>query len=221
MTNPPSSDGPPSFGSNPTGGYGSNPAGGASQPNPSEPKAPQNDAPKADSYGSGNYGGGNYGSSQQSEPQYGQSQPQYGHGQSQYGQSYQQPQVQPAADAELPEGAYGPGSETYWNSSEDDRTMSILVHVLGILTSFIGPAILYFIKRDESPFIRHHAAQSLNFQITMAIGYVVSGVLMSVFIGGLLYPLVAITSIVFEILALVKAKDGQGYKIPISIPIFK
>lgn len=225
MTNPHGSDGPPSFGSNPTGGFGSTPA--SNNPNAEAPKAPE--APKSadapangDAYGEPKqqpkYEQPTYESASQSAPQYGntgQSQP---YGNTEQGQPY--PQAQPA-DAELPENAYGPGSESYWNSSNDDRTMGLLVHILGILTCVVGPAILYVIKKDESPFVRHHAAQSLNFQITVLLAHFVAGILSFIAIGGFLTPLIFIGSLVFELLALLKAKDGQGYKIPVAIPIFK
>lgn len=236
MTNPHGSDGPPSFGSNPTGGFGSGPASNNSNaevpkapeaPQASEaPKAPEApksaDAPEAPQPSQGSA----YGTANPNEPQYGANQSQaYGNSQNyggNYGQSYSQssPQAQPVG-GELPDSAYGPGSESYWNSSNDDRTMGLLVHILGVLTSVVGPAILYVIKKDESPFVRHHAAQSLNFQITVLLAHVAAGILTLVYIGGLLTPVIFIGSLVFEILALLKAKDGQGYKIPVAIPIFK
>ena len=207
MTNPHGSDGPPSFGSNPTGGFGSGPASNNS--NAEAPKAPEPpksaEAPEAPQPSQGSA----YGTAHPNEPQYGNT-----------GQGQPYPQTQPA-DSELPDSAYGPGSESYWNSSNDDRTMGLLVHILGILTCVVGPAILYVIKKDESPFVRHHSAQSLNFQITVLLAHFVAGILTFVSIGALLTPLIIIGSLVFEILALLKAKDGQGYKIPVAIPIFK
>lgn len=207
MTNPHGSDGPPSFGSNPTGGFGSGPASNNS--NAEAPKAPEPpksaEAPEAPQPSQGSA----YGTAHPHEPQYGNT-----------GQGQPYPQTQPA-DSELPDSAYGPGSESYWNSSNDDRTMGLLVHILGILTCVVGPAILYVIKKDESPFVRHHSAQSLNFQITVLLAHFVAGILTFVSIGALLTPLIIIGSLVFEILALLKAKDGQGYKIPVAIPIFK
>ena len=216
MTNPHGSDGPPSFGSNPTGGFGSGPASNNS--NAEAPKAPEPpksaEAPEAPQPSQGNA----YGTAHPHEPQYGNTGQGQSYGNTGQGQPY--PQTQPA-DSELPDSAYGPGSESYWNSSNDDRTMGLLVHILGILTCVVGPAILYVIKKDESPFVRHHSAQSLNFQITVLLAHFVAGILTFVSIGALLTPLIIIGSLVFEILALLKAKDGQGYKIPVAIPIFK
>ena len=225
MTNPHGSDGPPSFGSNPSGGFGSGPASNNSNAEaPKAPEPPQSaDAPEAPQPSQGSA----YGTAHPNEPQYGNTGQGQSYGNTGQGQSYGNtgqgqpyPQTQPA-DSELPDSAYGPGSESYWNSSNDDRTMGLLVHILGILTCVVGPAILYVIKKDESPFVRHHSAQSLNFQITVLLAHFVAGILTFVSIGALLTPLIIIGSLVFEILALLKAKDGQGYKIPVAIPIFK
>lgn len=38
--------------------------------------------------------------------------------------------------------------------------MAMLVHIIGIFTGFIGPLIMYFVKRD-SKFVSFHALQSL------------------------------------------------------------
>lgn len=222
MTNPHGSDGPPSFGSNPTGGFGSGPASNNSNAEvpkaPEAPKAPEPpqsaDAPEAPKPSQGSA----YGTANPNEPQYGNTGQGHSYGSNGQGQPY--PQTQPA-DSELPDSAYGPGSESYWNSSNDDRTMGLLVHILGILTNVVGPAILYVIKKDESPFVRHHAAQSLNFQITILLAHFVAGILTLTGIGAFLTPVIFIGSLVYEILALLKAKDGQGYKIPVAIPIFK
>ena len=37
--------------------------------------------------------------------------------------------------------------------SGDDQTMGMLAHLLGIFTGFIGPLIIYLMKKDESPWV--------------------------------------------------------------------
>jgi len=44
--------------------------------------------------------------------------------------------------------------------TQDERSMAMLVHIIGIFTGFIGPLIFYFVKRD-SKFVSFHALQSL------------------------------------------------------------
>ena len=49
---------------------------------------------------------------------------------------------------------------------------------------FILPLVLWIVSKDgRDPYARHHAAEALNFQITLFIAYMVSAVLILVLIG--------------------------------------
>jgi len=102
-------------------------------------------------------------------------------------------------------------------SVADDRTMAILVHVLGLFTSFIGPLVLYLIKKDESPVVRHHAAEALNFQITVVIASIVSLVLLLVLVGIVTMSATMILGIVFPMMGAFAASRGELYRYPINI----
>ncbi|MFI6521184.1 DUF4870 domain-containing protein [Spirillospora sp. NPDC050679] len=62
-------------------------------------------------------------------------------------------------------GPYGPPRA----GTSDDSTMALVSYLLLCVTGFIGPLVIYFIKRRESPFVRYHAAQAVNYQLTMLI----------------------------------------------------
>ena len=126
-----------------------------------------------------------------------------------------------------------PGTQGYWDGTRwtgdvapmtttgggDDNTLALLAHLLGLFTGFLGPLILYLVKKDESPYVRHHAAEALNFQLTVMIAYVVAFVLILVLIGLLLLPVIFIDSIVLEIVATVAANRGEWYRYPINIRV--
>ncbi|MFI7125349.1 DUF4870 domain-containing protein [Nonomuraea sp. NPDC050153] len=180
-----------------------------------------------------------YGQQPGSEPGYGQqpwSQPGYGqqpgsqpgYGQPGYGQQPQSygppppgygpaPQQQPGYGYGVPPGEpyvpgrFGPRPGT------DDTTMAMLAHLLGLLVSWVGPLIIYLMKKDESPYVRDQAAEALNFQITMFIGYVISGILVIVFIGVLLLPVVWILSLIFHIQAAIATNKGEPYRYPFAV----
>ena len=105
--------------------------------------------------------------------------------------------------------------------SQDAKNMAMLCHLLGLLTSFLGPLILWLIKKDDDPFIDKQGKEALNFQITVAIAFIVSSLLIGVCIGALLVPAVAIADLVFSIMACVKANQGQAYRYPVSIRFVK
>lgn len=99
----------------------------------------------------------------------------------------------------------------------DPKSMAMLAQLLGIFTGFVGPLIIYLVSGDKDPFVKHHSAEALNFQITLVIAYVVSFVLMLVLIGFLLFFVVWIASLVFMIQATIAANRGEWYRFPINI----
>lgn len=99
----------------------------------------------------------------------------------------------------------------------DQKTMAVLAQVLGLVTGFIGPLIIYLMNGEKDAYVRHHAAEALNFQLTLLIGYVVSFVLVFVIVGIFLFPVLIVLGIVFPIIAAVAANRGDWYRYPISI----
>ncbi|WP_241976093.1 DUF4870 domain-containing protein [Cryobacterium algoricola] len=99
----------------------------------------------------------------------------------------------------------------------DERMWATLIHVGGILFEFLPALIGYLVLKDRGPFIRAHAATALNFQITLVIAYVISGVLTLALVGFLLLPAVWVLSVVFSIIAALAANKGEYYTYPLSI----
>lgn len=119
-------------------------------------------------------------------------------------------------------------------SPAEERNWAIAAHVSSLAAAWVGlgvfgPLIVYLIKKDESPWVRAHAAASLNFQLSWliwAIGLSITTVLlMIVIIGFLLIPVLiagAIAWLVFVILATIGAsKNEQPYKYPLTIDFVK
>lgn len=104
--------------------------------------------------------------------------------------------------------------------SSDDNNMAMLAHILGIITSFVGPLVLYLTVKDK-PYVVEQTKEALNFQIMIAIGYVVGSILLIIFIGGLIYAAAGIMSLVFGIIAAMAASKGEHYRYPISIRMIK
>ena len=102
-------------------------------------------------------------------------------------------------------------------SPSDEKLWATLIHIGGIFFSFIPALIGYLVLKDRGPFIREHTATALNFQITMAIAYVISYVLWLAVVGIFLTIAIGVVVIVFSIIAAVKANQGQLYTYPLSI----
>ena len=105
--------------------------------------------------------------------------------------------------------------------SENDRILAILTHILTFFFGFLVPLVIYLVKKDESPFVREHAKESLNFQLTMLIAYIVSFILVFVIIGILMLVVVGIAHLVLVIVATIRAADNQIYRYPFSIKFVK
>lgn len=105
--------------------------------------------------------------------------------------------------------------------SSDDKTMAILSHILSIVGGFLAPLIIYLIKKDSSPYVTAHAKESLNFQLTMLIAYIVCGILTVILIGLILFPLLMLANLILVIMATIKASENKFYKYPFSIKFVK
>jgi uncharacterized Tic20 family protein len=108
--------------------------------------------------------------------------------------------------------------------SDEERTLAMVCHLLGILTGFLGPLVLWLVKKDSSKFIDHHGREALNFQLTVMIVMMVLGMatvaLMFILVGFLLLPLLPVVGVlvlVVEIVAAVAAQGGQWYRYPCCI----
>ena len=102
-------------------------------------------------------------------------------------------------------------------SPSDEKLWATLIHVGGIFFGFIPALVGYIVLKDRGPFIHAHTATALNFQITMAIAYVVGIVTGWLVIGFLIIFAVGILILIFCIMAAMAANNGQSYTYPLSI----
>jgi hypothetical protein len=105
--------------------------------------------------------------------------------------------------------------------TDESKLFAALAHGLALLVPFLPALVIWLVKKDADAFVAEHARQAMNFQLTVIIAYIVSAILILVLIGFVLMVIVAITALVFTIIALVKAAQGQAYRYPIAIPFFK
>ena len=110
-----------------------------------------------------------------------------------------------------------PGGE----SSKDDRLFAMLAHISAIFTGFIGPLVIWLIKKDESEFISDQAKEALNFQITLIIAIVICFVLMFVLIGFFLVFAVALAAVVLPLIGGIKANGGERYRYPFTLRLIQ
>ena len=106
-------------------------------------------------------------------------------------------------------------------ATKEARMWAMLAHLLGLFTCFIGPLIIWLVKKEEDAFIDDQGKEALNFQITVALAMVVSGLLSVVCVGIILGMAVGVADLIFCILACVKSNSGEAYRYPVSIRLIK
>jgi uncharacterized Tic20 family protein len=106
----------------------------------------------------------------------------------------------------------------------DERQWALVAHLSGLVASalggfaFLGPLIVWLIKKDQSPFIADQAKEALNFQIAVTIALLVSfAIAIATCVGAILLPIVGIGSLVFSIIAAMESNKGVYYRYPYTI----
>ena len=102
----------------------------------------------------------------------------------------------------------------------EDKTMAMLCHLLGILTAFLGPLIIWLIKKDQSPFVDDQGKEALNFQITLVIAHAVAGAAVCLH-WGILNIVIWVFAVVFGIMGSVAANRGEKYRYPVALRLIK
>jgi uncharacterized Tic20 family protein len=117
-------------------------------------------------------------------------------------------------------------------SASEERTWAMVAHV-GVFVAawfamgFLCPLIIWLVLRGRSEFVRRHAVESLNFQISLLIYTAIAVVLILITFGlGVLIivPLIvigAIAAIVFIILATMAASSGREYRYPLTLRLVR
>jgi len=104
-------------------------------------------------------------------------------------------------------------------SPSDERLWATLAHagcfvLAWLAVGVLAPIIVLVRYGNRSAYVRHHAVESINFQITMLIAIAVSAFSILFLIGFVLLPVVAVWYVVFVIVASVKANNGEWYRYP-------
>ena len=87
----------------------------------------------------------------------------------------------------------------------------------GCLGCFIGPLVIWLVKKETMPFVDDQGKEALNFQLTLLIAYVIGVVSSFFFVGFLVILAAAVLAVVFSIMAAVAASNGQYYRYPLTI----
>ena len=108
-------------------------------------------------------------------------------------------------------------------SEEEENKWAMWAHISTFsnaivpLGNFIGPIVIWQLKKNESEFVADQAKEALNFQITLMIYIVISILLVFIFIGVFLIIGLVLFSLIIVIVAGVRANNGEYYRYPMCI----
>lgn len=115
-------------------------------------------------------------------------------------------------------------------STSNDNTMGMLAHILLIFTWWLGPLILWLVKKEQGGLATENAREALNFGITLTILWVAIWVLtfvLGIATGGLGFVLgffafiPALLGLIFGIIGAMAANKGQAYRYPFALRLVK
>lgn len=116
------------------------------------------------------------------------------------------------------------------NTEQENKTWGMLSHLSGLI-GFLGPLIVWLVKKDTMPVVDREAKEALNFQITILIAYilvmVVGFVLSMVHLGllALFLPLLDLVILaawlIFLIMGAVTANKGEPYRYPFALRLIQ
>jgi uncharacterized Tic20 family protein len=120
--------------------------------------------------------------------------------------------------------------------ASNTKLMVILAHLSGIIGGWLLALIIYLVDGGKDRFVRHHASEALNFQLTILIASLVADVVLfgSVVLGLVAAPfliffvvaivaifVITIGGIAFSIVGIIHASRGEWWEYPITLRMVK
>lgn len=118
--------------------------------------------------------------------------------------------------------------------TQDEKTFGMLCHLSALaglffpFGNFLGPLIVWLIKKDSSTFIDGEGKSAMNFQLTVLIAncvLLILGIILSFICIGIVFfilmGVVFIVTYVYAVIAGISANEGKPYSYPYSMKFFK
>ena len=108
----------------------------------------------------------------------------------------------------------------------EDRNWAMGAHLSAFLAAyialgFLGPLVVLLVRGDRSSFVRRHAVEALNFNITVLIYVVICVILAIVLIGLVLLIALGVLYVITVIAGAVRANAGEDFRYPLTIRFVK
>lgn len=133
----------------------------------------------------------------------------------------------PQGPGQPPGGGYGggqppqppqPGAPL---SPGEEQGWGVAIHLGGVFVSWLVPLIVWLVFRERSAMLDDHGKETLNWQITLFIGYVIGYATMIILIGFLIVPIIFLIALIFGILGAIAAYNRRSFRYPFNIRFIK
>jgi uncharacterized protein len=119
-----------------------------------------------------------------------------------------------------PMGAPQPGQQPL--SPDQERLWATLAHLLSFVAAyialgFLAPLIVLLLFGPRSAYVRAHAVESLNFNLSWLLYAIVGVLLIFIGIGILILIALGIAYVVLIVVASIRANGGAFYRYPLTI----
>ncbi len=126
-----------------------------------------------------------------------------------------------------PASAPAPRPSVPWNPTpgaptQTERSWAIGAHLSGFVAAwvalgFLGPLVVMLTGGTTSAYVRRHAVEALNFNLSVLLYLGISALLMLVVVGFVLMPIVGVVYAIISVLGAMAASRGEEYRYPLSI----
>jgi len=104
----------------------------------------------------------------------------------------------------------------------DARNLAVAAHLSGFVAAwaalgFLGPLVVLLTAGKRSGYVRRHAVEALNFNLSILLWLLVSGLLVVVLIGLPMLLGVGVLYLVASIAAAAAAARGEEYRYPLTL----
>jgi uncharacterized Tic20 family protein len=105
---------------------------------------------------------------------------------------------------------------------DQERLWGMLAHLLSFVAAwialgFIAPLVVLLVFGPRSAYVRAHAVESLNFNLSWLLYAIVAGILLIIGIGLLILLALGIAYVVLVVIATVRANNGEFFRYPLTI----
>ena len=107
-------------------------------------------------------------------------------------------------------------------SASDERTWAIAAHLSSFVAAYValgllGPLTVMLIAGPRSAFVRRHAVEALNFNISVLIYLAIAGVLSLVLIGIPMLIAIGVLYVISVIRGAIAASRGEEFRYPLTL----